>query len=137
MSGPRPCYPCRRLEEMTETYWREIWLFLRHLPIWKRVGFWAFNVGGISYASVAPFLEAYRGAGVWWLYLLWVSVLSFAVCTALDAGRHVWEKVAADRDRVAARLVPKLAFRFDPACCAVLAASSWAGLMDYHVRLGV
>lgn len=76
-----------------------------------------FNVGGISYGSLVPFLEAYRSVHVGWLWCLWISVLIFSVSTVLLVGQRTWEKVAHDRSDLEKRLQPKCEFYFSPSCC--------------------
>ncbi len=76
-----------------------------------------FNVGGISYGSVAPFLEAYQQIHIGWLWLLWICVLAFAVCTVLLAGQRAWEQMAGDLSDLRKQIRPQLIFHFRSECC--------------------
>src|SRR5260370_26071129 len=90
------------------------------MPLWKRIGFIVFNVGGLSLGSVAPFFEFYGAVHVGWLWLLWISVLAFSISTSLLVGQRAWERVVAERASLEDRLRPILRFYFSSECCLLL-----------------
>lgn len=98
-------------------YFREFWRTFRSLRRWQQVSFVVFNVFGISYASVAPFLDIYRKLSPWWLLFLWFMVLVSVVGTTLIVGQMTWKRVETDRATLRRRLRPVLRFYFSSDCC--------------------
>lgn len=101
---------------MTVTYHKAFWLTLRGVPWWKLLGFVVFNVGGASYASIAPTIDSVRTLPAWSLYLLSCGLLLLTGSGIYWVGQRTWEHVETERMSLAARLRPSLTFVFDVEC---------------------
>lgn len=97
-----------------------LWEASKQTPLWRRIGFVLFNVGGFSVASVEPWLDFLTGIHKGYLYLLWFSVLLLLGSGAWIIAKRAWETVDKERAALATKLRPQLELLFDktcPACC--------------------
>lgn len=101
---------------MAASYAHALWEASKQTPLWRRIGFTVFNLGGFSVASLGPWFDFLTGVQRGYLYLLWFSVLLLLGSGSWIVGKRAWEKVERERACLVAQREPHLAVVFDPTC---------------------